>query len=102
MQGVPWARFSHEHTRFQRHTQPAVVETNVEEIVDLCRRSLNANIGRDAFRLAEESQRLIDEVRAEIVEDTRTRLVSFTPCIATSSLRPVPIEVKFAIDDLLA
>ena len=63
----------------QDHAQLAVAKQHVEVVVDHRTGALRADVRRDRRGQAEQVQRLVDQVSAEVIEDTRPWLVLLPP-----------------------
>ena len=74
------------------------MECHVEIVVDRGRRALNGDVGADGLGHAEQLQRLVDQVRAEVAEHAATGLRLLAP--ARLDLRPEAVPMRFEQHDL--
>ena len=87
-----------DHRGVEDDAAPAVLQDHVRPIVGLRAGTLRRQVADDAIGDAEQLQRLIDEVRAEIVPEAGADARPFPPPVAND--RPVSIEMRFEVRDL--
>src|ERR1700749_5081016 len=91
-------RLAREHRRLQRHAQPFVTEPHVEAVRGLRELSPRPNVRGDFVGEPEQDERLIYQVRAEVVEDAAALPRTFAPS-AGARLVAVSVEVRFVLDE---
>ena len=84
----PRAGVAHLHAGLEHHPQPPVAEQQVDPVDRLHPWTLDGEVGRDGLGQAEQHQRLVDQVRPEVVEDARPGTASsFQPPLGTGRKR---------------
>src|SRR5713226_3913008 len=83
-----------QHRPPQERAHPRVVQRDVERVVDGGAVALDADVGGDRVRRAEQEERLIEQVRAQVEPDPRAGVRLLAPR-ARPELRPEAVEVGF-------
>src|SRR5262245_20220933 len=68
----------------QNHTMQRVAQNEMKVVIGLCARSLRLYISPHRLRETEQEECLINQMRTQIVEDTRAWLCPLTPTIANN------------------
>jgi hypothetical protein len=87
-----------EHARRKEHLSRRVVERDLEPVVGLAARPQRPQSGLHAPRRAEQRDRLIDQVRAEVVPEAGAGAGALTPAVAY--VRPPPRHLRSTLDDI--
>src|SRR5579859_1292428 len=82
------------HAGSKQRARFGIVQYDVESIVDLRTFALDANVRRNRLRSTKQDHGLIDQMDAEIEEDSAARTRSFPPRAGTK-LQTITIEVGF-------
>jgi carbamoyl-phosphate synthase large subunit len=74
-----------------------VMEAHIESVIGFCPGALRTNFGRYCLWHAEKVERLIDEVRTEIIENARSGTGILTPVAIGARIGAVTVEMRLIV-----